>query len=237
MRRALNKAGALTCRHYHKSVTFYEKFTEIVPALGESITEGSISSWSKSIGDKVEIDDVVAIVETDKVTVDLKATKAGILIQTFAEDDNVIVGQPLYVIDTEGIATSTSSSAESSTTVMSAPASSELAKPSHSARVPSIHFLGKRSLLVNKTPENLKTAPITSIPTIHSSMPVPAPPQFVSGYSANEIPTKPQTGVEFNSLEGKGWYGRPRISLEEMEAIESGGASVEDIKSKLPTWA
>ena len=95
MRRVLNRGVVLISqqsqprRQFHNSRVYFERFTEIVPALGESITEGSIASWAKNIGEKVEVDDVVAIVETDKVTVDLKATRAGILVKTFAEDGNV----------------------------------------------------------------------------------------------------------------------------------------------------
>ena len=41
------------------------RIIEVVPALGESITEGSIASWNKSEGDSVAVDDVIVIVETD----------------------------------------------------------------------------------------------------------------------------------------------------------------------------
>ena len=58
----------------------------MVPALGESITEGSIAKWVKSIGDKVNVDDVIAIVETDKVTVDIKSVRSGVLTKQLAND-------------------------------------------------------------------------------------------------------------------------------------------------------
>lgn len=59
---------------------------EMVPALGESITEGSIAKWIKSVGDKVNVDDVIAIVETDKVTVDIKSIRSGVLTKQLATD-------------------------------------------------------------------------------------------------------------------------------------------------------
>ena len=62
------------------------RIVEVVPALGESITEGSIASWNKNVGDLVAIDDVIVIVETDKVTVDIKSTNAGILVAKLADD-------------------------------------------------------------------------------------------------------------------------------------------------------
>lgn len=63
------------------------RIIEVVPALGESITEGSIARWSKNVGDQVAVDDVIVIVETDKVTVDIKSTNRGILIAQLASDN------------------------------------------------------------------------------------------------------------------------------------------------------
>ena len=62
------------------------RIVEVVPALGESITEGSIASWNKNVGDHVTVDEVIVIVETDKVTVDIKSTNAGILVAKLAND-------------------------------------------------------------------------------------------------------------------------------------------------------
>ena len=62
------------------------RIVEVVPALGESITEGSSASWSKNVGDQVAVDDVIVIVETDKVTVDIKSANSGILTAKLAED-------------------------------------------------------------------------------------------------------------------------------------------------------
>ena len=69
-----------------KSCVVQAKIVELVPALGESITEGSIAKWSKNVGDHVAVDDVVVIVETDKVTVDIKSTNAGVLTAQLATD-------------------------------------------------------------------------------------------------------------------------------------------------------
>jgi 2-oxoglutarate dehydrogenase E2 component (dihydrolipoamide succinyltransferase) len=66
-------------RSFHVSAFAQKKIVEVVPQLGESITEGEIASWCKEVGDSVAVDDVIAIVETDKVTVDIKSTHAGVL--------------------------------------------------------------------------------------------------------------------------------------------------------------
>lgn len=73
-------------RHFRVSTSSFKKVIEVVPALGESITEGSISKWMKAVGDVINIDDVVVVVETDKVTVDIKSTSAGILSRQIAKD-------------------------------------------------------------------------------------------------------------------------------------------------------
>ena len=74
-------------RSVSKTSLSQARIVEVVPALGESITEGSIASWSKNIGDHVAIDDVIVIVETDKVTVDIRSTNSGVLVAKLAEDN------------------------------------------------------------------------------------------------------------------------------------------------------
>ncbi len=73
-------------RQFHVSKIVQKRIIEVVPPLGESITEGSISKWTKEVGDSVAIDDVIVIVETDKVTVDIKSPHAGILSKQLADD-------------------------------------------------------------------------------------------------------------------------------------------------------
>jgi 2-oxoglutarate dehydrogenase E2 component (dihydrolipoamide succinyltransferase) len=77
-------------RNFHFSYVGLKQIVELVPALGESITEGSIAKWAKSVGDKVAVDDVVVIVETDKVTVDIKSTNAGILLKQLAAESDTV---------------------------------------------------------------------------------------------------------------------------------------------------
>ena len=64
-----------------------------VPALGESITEGTLAQWLKQPGDKVAADEPIASLETDKVTVEVPAPAAGVLTeQLVKEGDTVAVG-------------------------------------------------------------------------------------------------------------------------------------------------
>eukprot|EP00854_Cymbomonas_tetramitiformis_P015102 gene15102-17859_t len=66
------------------------------PDMGDSITEGSIAALLKSPGDVVEMDEVIAQIETDKVTIDVRAPSAGTLTgYAVNEGDTVIVGQAI----------------------------------------------------------------------------------------------------------------------------------------------
>ena len=57
-----------------------------VPNLGESVTEATIARWLKHPGDRVEIDDPVVELETDKVTLEVGAPAAGTLADRLAEE-------------------------------------------------------------------------------------------------------------------------------------------------------
>ena len=64
-----------------------------VPQMGDSITEGALQEIIKKPGDYVEADEVIAIIETDKVAVDINAAHSGVITKYFANiDDTVEVG-------------------------------------------------------------------------------------------------------------------------------------------------
>ena len=72
----------------------------VVPNLGESITEGTITTWLVEVGEAVAIDQPLLELETDKVTAELPAPKAGVLVEKrFADGDDVEVGAVVGVID------------------------------------------------------------------------------------------------------------------------------------------
>ena len=100
--------------------------TEItVPALGESVTEGSIGEWLKQPGDAVAVDEPIVSLETDKVAVDVPSPIAGVLSEhRAAEGDTVEVGAVLAVIE-EGASASAAPAAKTETP---APAAAAAAK-------------------------------------------------------------------------------------------------------------
>ncbi|HJA37999.1 MAG TPA: pyruvate dehydrogenase complex dihydrolipoyllysine-residue acetyltransferase, partial [Candidatus Brevibacterium intestinigallinarum] len=70
-----------------------------MPALGESVTEGTVTRWLKEVGETVEVDEPLLEVSTDKVDTEIPSPFAGVVEQILAEeDDDVEVGGPLAVI-------------------------------------------------------------------------------------------------------------------------------------------
>lgn len=75
-----------------------------VPAVGESITEVTIAQWIKKDGDRVEMDEVIAELESDKATFELPAEAAGILRIVAQEGDTIEVGAVICKIEENGAA-------------------------------------------------------------------------------------------------------------------------------------
>ncbi|AUS77950.1 2-oxoglutarate dehydrogenase, E2 component, dihydrolipoamide succinyltransferase [Actinoalloteichus sp. AHMU CJ021] len=70
-----------------------------MPALGESVTEGTVTRWLKNVGDSVEVDEPLLEVSTDKVDTEIPSPVAGTLLEIVAgEDETVEVGGRLAVI-------------------------------------------------------------------------------------------------------------------------------------------
>ncbi|WJY97957.1 2-oxoglutarate dehydrogenase, E2 component, dihydrolipoamide succinyltransferase [Corynebacterium fournieri] len=85
-----------------------------MPELGESVTEGTITTWLKEVGDEVEVDEPLLEVSTDKVDTEIPSPVAGTLIEILAEeDDTVEVGDVIARIGDAAAATSSDDSDES----------------------------------------------------------------------------------------------------------------------------
>src|SRR5215510_15080287 len=80
--------------------------TEVnLPALGESVTEGTVTRWLKQVGDDVEVDEPLLEVSTDKVDTEIPSPVAGTLLEIrVAEDETADVGAVLAVVGAEGAA-------------------------------------------------------------------------------------------------------------------------------------
>ncbi|MDQ6989259.1 MAG: dihydrolipoyllysine-residue succinyltransferase [Mariprofundaceae bacterium] len=117
-----------------------------VPSLGESESEATLISWLKAVGDDVLADDIIAEIESDKITMEITATEAGVLSeQACAIEDTVEPGQVIGLIDTSKTVAqpaATTASAKSSTA------------PTQATAAPS------------KTPVKEKVKPIPTTPSL-----------------------------------------------------------------------
>lgn len=91
-----------------------------VPAVGESITEAIIGSWSKKSGEYVKMNEVILLLETDKASVEVVAEKDGLLTTTAQPGDTVLIGSTIGSIDTDATAPAQKSQAAAPSASMSA---------------------------------------------------------------------------------------------------------------------
>ena len=91
-----------------------------VPPVGESISEVTLSQWIKKDGDYVEMDEVIAELESDKATFELTAEKAGTLKTIANEGDTLAIGAPVCSIEEGGSPAADKPAAESAPKVEAA---------------------------------------------------------------------------------------------------------------------
>ena len=78
------------------------RFELKLPKMGESVAEATITNWLKQVGDKIEADEAVLEIATDKVDSEVPSEVSGTLVeQLFGKDDLVQVGQTIAIIETE----------------------------------------------------------------------------------------------------------------------------------------
>ncbi|TDD91511.1 2-oxoglutarate dehydrogenase, E2 component, dihydrolipoamide succinyltransferase [Saccharopolyspora karakumensis] len=108
-----------------------------MPALGESVAEGTITRWLKQIGESVEVDEPLLEVSTDKVDTEIPSPVAGTLLEISAgEDDTVEVGAKLAVIGAAGAAAPAASAPEPAPEPPAAPAAPAAAAPAPAPAAP-----------------------------------------------------------------------------------------------------
>ena len=190
--------------------------TEVtMPALGESVTEGTVTTWLKSVGDRVEVDEPLLEVSTDKVDSEVPSPAAGFLAEIrVPEDETVEVGAVVAVITAE------LPSASASPVPPSAPVAAHAAPPAPAAHaappVPVDPFPSAQALA--------KTADAAP------SAPAPAPAQAVSGYVTPIVrKLAREAGVDLATVVGSGVGGR--IRREDVEAAAAAMRAAEEAAS------
>ncbi|MBD3375514.1 2-oxo acid dehydrogenase subunit E2 [candidate division KSB1 bacterium] len=87
------------------------KVDMVMPQMGESLAEGTIVKWLKSVGDPVERDEIILEISTDKVDSEIPAPESGTLVEILADaGDTIEVGKVIARIDKEGGAAASSES-------------------------------------------------------------------------------------------------------------------------------
>src|SRR5687767_6744890 len=92
----------------YKNITFTSKSIVmaqvelIMPKMGESITEATVLSWLKKPGDKIELEESVLEVATDKVDTDIPSTHAGVLKEILVQQGEIVqVGKAIAILTVE----------------------------------------------------------------------------------------------------------------------------------------
>jgi pyruvate dehydrogenase E2 component (dihydrolipoamide acetyltransferase) len=176
----------------------------VMPQMGESIFEGTITKWLKKPGDKVERDEPLFEISTDKVDAEIPSPSAGVLKEIkFGEGQTVPIQTVVGVIDTAGSSAGAATSASAA-----APAKAEApAKPASIASVPP------------PAPKPAAPAPVAV-----ASAPVAQRPAASASERIHSSPLvrrmAKEHGIDLSSVAGTGAGGR--ISKQDIEALIAG---------------
>ncbi len=197
----------------------------LMPALGESVTEGTVTRWLKEIGDSVEVDEPLLEVSTDKVDTEIPSPAAGTLQKILvAEDETVEVGTALAIVGSgaakEDTAPAEQAEPEPAPAAAPEPATQEAPAqetPAQSAPEPAA---------APQAPSEPAAAPAAAAPSAPS-----APAAATSGGNAYLTPLvrklASEKGVDVSTLTGTGVGGRIRKEdvLESAKKAEEAAAA------------
>ena len=78
------------------------KVEVVMPQMGESVMEGTVIEWSKTVGDRIEVDETLLEIATDKVDSEVPSPEAGILVDILVDEgDTIEVGKAIAIIETD----------------------------------------------------------------------------------------------------------------------------------------
>jgi 2-oxoglutarate dehydrogenase, E2 component, dihydrolipoamide succinyltransferase len=184
--------------------------TEVtMPALGESVTEGTVSSWYKAVGDTIEADEPLVSVATDKVDTDVPSPVSGVVIKLLVpEDETVDVGTPIAIIGAPGSTPAPAAPVAAEPTPAPAPAVPAPVAPAAPAAAPA------------PAPAPVAPAPAPAVATEPAPAAVAEPAPSVVTNSAYVTPLvrklAREKGVDLSTVTGSGVGGR--IRKEDVEA-------------------
>jgi pyruvate dehydrogenase E2 component (dihydrolipoamide acetyltransferase) len=182
----------------------------IMPQMGESIFEGTITKWLKKPGDKIERDEPLFEISTDKVDAEIPSPSAGVLKEIKVNEGQTVPIQTVVaVIDADGASASAGASAP-------APAPAKTEAPAQASAPP------KTEAPAKPAPSPAPSAPRAAAPSVTA-----AAPQRPNGQKIRSSPLvrriARENNVDLSQIPGTGAGGR--ISKHDIRAAIEGGAS------------
>ncbi|WP_062647581.1 2-oxoglutarate dehydrogenase, E2 component, dihydrolipoamide succinyltransferase [Streptomyces maremycinicus] len=190
----------------------------VLPALGESVTEGTVTRWLKQVGEEVTEDEPLLEVSTDKVDTEIPAPVSGVLLEiTVAEDETAEVGAKLAVIGAPGAAPAAAPApaAPAPAPAAAAPAPAAPAPapaaPAPAAPAPAPAAAAPAPAAAAPAPAAPAPAPAAPAP-VTPAAPAPAAPAGDDGAYVTPLVRKlaAENGVDLAAVKGTGVGGRVR---------------------------
>ncbi|MEV0964918.1 2-oxoglutarate dehydrogenase, E2 component, dihydrolipoamide succinyltransferase [Streptomyces sp. NPDC049910] len=187
----------------------------VLPALGESVTEGTVTRWLKEVGEEVAEDEPLLEVSTDKVDTEIPAPTSGVLLEiVVGEDETAEVGAKLAVIGAPGAAPAAPAEpapAQPAAAPAPAPAPEAPAQPAPAAAAPA-QAAPAQAAPAQAAPAPAAPAPAPAKP---AAAPAPAPaaaPAADDGAYVTPLVRKlaTESGVDLSTVKGTGVGGRIR---------------------------
>ena len=208
----------------------------VLPALGESVTEGTVTRWLKKVGDSVSVDEPLVEISTDKVDTEIPSPVAGVIQQILVkEDETVAVGAVLAVVGDGAAATPPAAAPAVAAPVAPAPvAPATVAAPVVSSPV-------------IPAPVSAIATPVVPAPVAPPAPPapvVPAPTPVVSAPAPTQSESDPNyvtpivrklasdLGVNLANVKGTGVGGR--IRKEDVEAAGRPSSVPSAVQASVP---
>ena len=197
----------------------------IMPQMGESIFEGTITKWLKKPGDKVERDEPLFEISTDKVDAEIPAPAAGVLKEIkVGEGKTVPIQTVVGVIDAAGSASATAPAPAAAATQAPAPKKEEVGAAA--AKAPTSAVSETKTSADAPAPERASAASASASATSPARVPSAAPGDGRRVHSSPLVRRLArESNIELDSLAGTGTGAGGRISKKDiMAAIAAGGA-------------
>ncbi|WP_330452087.1 MULTISPECIES: 2-oxoglutarate dehydrogenase, E2 component, dihydrolipoamide succinyltransferase [unclassified Streptomyces] len=179
-----------------------------LPALGESVTEGTVTRWLKEVGEEVAEDEPLLEVSTDKVDTEIPAPVAGVLLEiVVGEDETAEVGAKLAVIGAPGAAPAEAPAPAQPAPAQAAPAPAPAPAPAAPAPAPA------QPAPAQAAPAPAPAAPAPApAPAAPAQAPAPAATSGDDGAYVTPLVRKlaAENGVDLGSVKGTGVGGRIR---------------------------